>query len=91
MDESLFRHGRDEGNGCDHWNPAGFYCGVSGGLVLDEVTDKLFCLAHAGPLNWPGRYINLYSLALVTCGYLGMQYHMPAVLAAQLYPEVKAA
>jgi hypothetical protein len=76
--------------GCDHWNGA-YYCAEVPAPFTDEVDDNVFCAPHAGPLNWPDRYINLYSLALVTCGYLGMQYHMPTVLAAQLYPEERAA
>jgi len=75
--------------GCDEWLGSR-YCEAPATHV-DEVTDQIYCEQHAGPLAWPDRYINLYSLALVTCGYMGMPYHMPAALAATLYPSERAA
>lgn len=51
---------------CDHWTGSR-YCGADAPL-LDEVTDEFFCLEHAGPLGWPARDVNLYSLALKAAG-----------------------
>jgi hypothetical protein len=56
-------------------------------VVTDEVTEELFCEAHAGPLGWDAKHINLYSLALKTSARMGVVYQMPEALRAQLYPD----
>lgn len=75
--------------GCDQWTGAR-YCEADASHV-DEVDDLRYCTAHAGPLSWPVRDVNLYSLALVVSGYLDLVYQLPVSLRSRLYPTARAA
>lgn len=75
--------------GCDYWTGAR-YCEEST-RYTDEVSDLVFCPAHAGPLAWQAYDINLYSLALLVSAEFDVLYEMPAELQARLYPVDRAA
>lgn len=69
---------RAKQRGCDTWLGGG-YCDtyLPDRMLVDEVTDEVFCPDHAGPLAWSARGVNMYSLALRVAGELDVPYVLP--------------
>jgi hypothetical protein len=57
-------------------------CAICGAAATqqDEVSGTRFCEAHAGPLAWTDRLINVYSLALRLGGYYDFPVKVPGPL-----------